>query len=174
MYAQNDQLKSLARSDDITFFDCRALHFAAFEKNVPVAYIRMVEKTETKFAPWVHQLAPEPLLPDFSSFPFEKYCPYKTWNLQFLQSFGSLKVGEAGKLAVHKNHRSDLFLEEFFRAFLIYCIEKNHFDSGFGVCTFALERFYKRLGFYRAKGAEPFVYEDLPEAVLVRFDTRKP
>jgi hypothetical protein len=80
------------------------------------------------------------------------------------------KLEKQVKLAIAKNFRSDLFLAEFVQSFLDYCIEKNGFHSGFGVCTLELERFYKRLGFYRPEGAEPFTHAGLPLAVIVQFN----
>jgi predicted GNAT family N-acyltransferase len=172
VYAQTDSLKSMVQKSDVTFFDQHALHFAAYHENQVVAYMRMVQKTDTKFADWVKNSSTEKdhLNSDNIEFPFENYSPNKAWNKDFLSRFENQKIGEAGKLAIAKNYRSDIFLAQFVQSFLDYCIEKNGFHSGFGVCTLELERFYKRLGFYRPEGAEPFAHADLPLAVIVQFD----
>jgi len=169
IYAQTETLKNMVTQNDISAFDAQAFHFAAYDGTSPVAYMRMVQTVETKFADWIKTIAGT-LESAAVSFPFENYSPNKSWNAEFLQSLQFQKIGEAGKLAVDKDYRSDIFLEQFIKAFLNYCINDNHFEVGFGICTYSLERFYKRFGFYRASGAVPFVYQDLPEAVVVRFD----
>jgi predicted GNAT family N-acyltransferase len=170
IYAQTETLKTMVQKSDLSAFDTHAFHFAAYDGSEPVAYMRMVQASETKFAAWIKNIAGKDLEPAKTNFPFEHYSPDKAWNKLFLQRFQSKKIGEAGKLAIDKAYRSDQFLEQFVRTFLQYCISENHFDSGFGVCTFSLERFYKRFGFYRPLGAVPFVYGGLPEAVVVQFD----
>lgn len=172
IYAQTESLKTMVQKSDITFFDQRAFHFAAYHENQVIAYMRMVQHRDTKFADWVKLTAPE--ITNSSSekldFPFENYSPDKTWNKEFLSRFENQKIGEAGKLAIDKNFRSDQFLSKFVQAFLDYCIHQNGFQSGFGICTLELERFYKRLGFFRPNGSEPFTYKGLPIAVMVQFD----
>lgn len=172
VYAQNTTLKSLSLTPDLSAFDARAHHYTAFENDRPVAYMRMVQRSETKFGEWVHRISGNALVPAETQFPFEQYAPDKAWNRAFLERFESEKTGEAGKLAIAQSHRSDRFLKDFVKAFLVYAIHDRGFDSGFGVCTHTLERFYRRLGFYRSEGSQPFVYKDLPAAVLVQFDAR--
>ncbi|MBK6526705.1 MAG: hypothetical protein IPG07_14855 [Crocinitomicaceae bacterium] len=172
VYEQTESLKTMVQKNDVSFFDQRAFHFAAYHENQIVAYMRMVQHEETKFASWIKEVPTgiNKLQSETIKFPFEHYVPNKTWNRHFLGSFENKKIGEAGKLAIAKNFRSDLFLAQFVQSFLDYCIEKNGFHSGFGVCTLELERFYKRLGFYRPEGAEPFTHAGLPVAVIVQFN----
>lgn len=172
IYAEAESFKSMVQKNDHSAFDARAFHFAGYIENKPVAYMRMVTRHETKFADWVKNLASQNLqpIPEKMEFPFENYSQDKTWNKLFLKSLEGKKVGEAGKLAIVKTYRSDKFLEQFIQEFLHYCIEKNQFEVGFGICTLTLERFYKRMGFSRAQGALPFIYGDLPEGVMVRFE----
>lgn len=172
IYAQTESLKTMVQKSDITFFDQRAFHFAAYHENKPVAYMRMVSRNETKFADWVKNCSPknDNSKAEKIEFPFENYSPNKNWNKAFLSRFENQKIGEAGKLAIVENIRSDQFLSKFVQAFLDYCINQNGFQSGFGICTLELERFYKRLGFFRPNGAEPFTYSSLPLAVMVQFD----
>jgi predicted GNAT family N-acyltransferase len=172
IYAQTESLKTMVQKSDITFFDQHALHFAAYDENQAVAYMRMVQKQETKFADWIKNISAENHHSNSEKieFPFENYSPDKVWNKEFLSRFENQKFGEAGKLAIAKNFRSDQFLSKFVQSFLDHCIQKNGFQSGFGVCTLELERFYKRLGFFRPEGAEPFTHNDLPLAVMVQFD----
>lgn len=172
VYAQTDSLKSMVQKSDITFFDKHALHFAAYHENQAVGYMRMVQKKETKFSNWIKNSSPEKdnLNSEKIEFPFENYSPDKVWNKEFLSRFENQKIGEAGKLAIAKDVRSDQFLSKFIHAFLDHCIHQNGFQSGFGICTLELERFYKRLGFFRPDGAEPFTHSTLPLAVMVQFD----
>jgi hypothetical protein len=174
VYNRERSLQHMVSGNDITEFDLHSLHFGAFDGERPVAYMRMVQRDQTRFTPWVQNIAGHiDELPFPADFPFELYSPYKTWNKQFLRNLSGKKIGEAGKLAIHEDYRKDGTLEHFIRAFVDYCNETRRFDSGFGVCTFKLERFYRRLGFRRAEGAVPFIYSDLPEAVVLQFD-RKP
>ncbi|MBK6952503.1 MAG: hypothetical protein IPH24_10775 [Crocinitomicaceae bacterium] len=172
IYAQTESLKTMVQKSDISFFDQRAFHFAAYHENKPVAYMRMVSRNETKFADWIKNCSPEndTSKSEKIEFPFENYSPDKIWNKDFLSRFENQKIGEAGKLAVAKDVRSDLFLSKFIHAFLDHCIHQNGFQSGFGICTLELERFYKRLGFFRPDGAEPFTHSSLPLVVMVQFD----
>lgn len=175
IYGETESFKSMVQTNDPSTFDTRAFHFARYIENRPVAYMRMVTRHETKFADWVKNLASQNLqpIPEKIEFPFENYSPDKTWNKSFLESLENKNVGEAGKLAIDKAFRSEAFLETFIQEFLHYCIEEHQFDVGFGICTLTLERFYRRLGFFRAHGAVPFIYQDLPEGVIVRFDAGK-
>jgi hypothetical protein len=59
VYAQTDSLKSMVQKSDVTFFDQHALHFAAYHENQVVAYMRMVQKDDTKFADWVKNVSAE-------------------------------------------------------------------------------------------------------------------
>jgi hypothetical protein len=175
VYSRDRSLQNMVGGNDISEFDLRSLHFGAFDRERPVAYMRMVQRDQTHFAPWVQTIADHHIKETAfaADFPFEVYSPYKTWNKEFLRNLSGKKIGEAGKLAIHEDYRKDGILEHFIRAFVDYCNETHRFDSGFGVCTFTLERFYRRLGFRRADGAVPFIYGDLPEAVILQFD-RKP
>ncbi len=172
IYAQTESLKTMVQKSDISFFDQRAFHFAAYHENKPVAYMRMVSRNETKFADWIKNCSPENDKSNSEKieFPFENYSPNETWNKAFLSRFENQKIGEAGKLAIDTNFRSDYFLSKFVQTFLDYCVHQNSFVSGFGICTLELERIYKRLGFFRPEGAEPFTHSSLPLGVVVQFD----
>jgi len=172
VYSKADSLKTMVQGNDVSEFDLRAFHFGGFDDGKAIAYMRMVQWNETKFAPWVKKIADINIsdVPKEIRFPFEFYCPFKKWNYEFLESLTGKKIGEAGKLAIHEDYRKDTVLDDFVKAFVVYCKETNRFDSGFGVCTFTLERYYKKLGFHRANGAEPFIHNELPEAVMLQFD----
>lgn len=172
IYARSESLKTMVQKNDITHFDERAFHFAAYHENKPVAYMRMVQLQKTKFAAWVQSITAEINNSDSENleFPFQHYSPDKDWNKFFLNRLQHKKIGEAGKLAIAEHVRSDQFLSRFVQSFLDYCIHQNGFHSGFGICTLELERFYKRLGFFRPEGAQPFTHSSLPLAVMVQFD----
>ena len=105
------------------------------------------------------------------TFPFQQYYPNTTWSLSFLDELKGHKIGEVGRLAIHKNYRKGgVILNELITAFIDYCKNDQKITTGFGSCTLSLERYYRKFGFSIAKGSEPFVYYGLPEAVIVRFD----
>jgi len=158
---------------DLTHFDQRAMHFGGFINDKPVAYLRMTTNRFTRFAEWVNEIAAQnniALLPNGARFPFETFSPDKTWNSNFLAALENKKIGEVGKLAIHREHRKrGLVLEKLISAFVDHC-HRDGFDTGFGSCTLPLERYYRKFGFSRAEGATPFVHQGLPPAVIVRFD----
>lgn len=174
IYAKSDLLKSMSQQNLASEFDCRAFHFVGFADGKPVAYMRMVQAAETPCAEWIRSLnldlTPKPSDMDF---PFEKYSPNKSWNKNFLKSLQGKKIGEAGKLAVDETYRSTDFLKGFIREYMHFCIYRHKFETGFGVCTLTLERFYRQFGFYIPNGAEPFTAEGLPEAVMMQFDSHR-
>jgi Acetyltransferase (GNAT) domain len=177
VYSQNNDLKTMVSrmvTHDINAFDIHALHFAAFDKGRPIACIRMVTNTQTHFSPWVKDImtvhnivlkSPE------TSFPFQGYYPYPDWCLGFISELKGKKFGEVGKLAIHKDYRKGgLVLNDLISSFVNYSKKDQKFNTGFGICTHELERYYRKFGFFVVEGSVPFVYDKLPEAVLVRFD----
>jgi predicted GNAT family N-acyltransferase len=172
VFSMDPALRINDTGNDITAFDLQSIHFGAFKGNRAVAYLRMVQQTPTDLELCVKNMATEDLapIPKGVSFPFEMYAPDQTWNKEFLNSLDGKKIGEAGKLAIDEDYRGTRVPKDFVQAFITHCNEKHGFDSGFGICTFRLERFYKRLGFYRANGSRPFIYNDLPEAIMLQFD----
>jgi predicted GNAT family N-acyltransferase len=172
VYSMDPSLRAASGGNNITAFDLQSIHFGGFQGNRAVAYMRMVQDEETDLALCVKNIANGEIapIPKGVSFPFEMYAPDKTWNKEFLSSLDGKKIGEAGKLAIHEDFRGTRVPKDFIRAFVTHCNERYGFDSGFGICTFRLERFYKQLGFYRANGSRPFIHDDLPEAIMLQFD----
>lgn len=62
------------------------------------------------------------------------------------------------------------YSHELITEFIDYCKNDKKITTGFGSCTLSLERYYRKFGFSITQGSEPFVYDGLPEAVIVRFD----
>jgi predicted GNAT family N-acyltransferase len=159
VYSEDEHLHSMVTESsvqlDLNSYDHMALHFAAYIENEAIAYIRITTEGETHFTPWVKEIA----------------NPDSNWSANFVRELNGRKIGEVGKLAIHKDHRTGgVVLSEFIAAFVDYCKKEHTFRTGFGTCSLPLERFYRKFGFVRAEGCEPFTYQDLPEAVIVRFD----
>ncbi len=177
-YSDSASLKSMLLKTngelDINEFDLRALHFGAFQGDTALAYFRMTTLEEQRFTEWTRQIAAKAgiqLSLENPGFPFEKYCPDKEWVRNFLSTLKGKKTGEAGRLAVHPHHRRNGFLlDQLISTFVTYCKETHQFDVGFGSCTLPLERYYRKFGFVRAERSVPFVYQNLPEAVIMRFN----
>ena len=159
---------------DISEFDVNAYHFGAFLNNEPIACIRITNATETSFTPWMHQIVLQNKLfisPKQTNFPFQAYYPDKLWSERFIQSLEGKKIGEVGKLAIHtKFRKSGTVLFGLIESFVNYCTDIQSFETGFGVCSLSLARYYKRFGFSKTMGAQSFIYEGLPEANVLRFD----
>lgn len=177
VYAEDPHLyKMLSENSpyDINPYDLNALHFGAFDGDSPVAYIRISTLEETHFTPWVVELADKHgmnLNEPETQFPFQLYYPDPGWSTVFIQSLNGKKIGEVGKLAIHKNYRQGgKVLDELITAFVQYCKNEQGFNTGFGSCSLLLERYYRKFGFEVADGAQAFVYNEFPEAIIVRFD----
>lgn len=160
-------------SHDFNSYDTTALHFGAFHDGKAVAYMRLTLDRETHQSPDVKTLMQKkgiPVRQKKHRFPFQHYYPDNRWSESFLTDLESKKIGEVGRLAIHPDYRTGgILLDEMFSAFIDYC--KSHgINTGFGSCTLLLERYYRKFGFQRAENCSPFVYKNLPEAVIVRFD----
>lgn len=167
-------LVSPSSSHDINEFDLQALHYGAFDDGKPIAYIRIATASNTHFTHWVKQLLSlnntTTKAPD-TSYPFQSYYPDVNWSGEFVSGLEGKKIGEVGRLAIHKEYRkAGTILSGLISSFIEYCKKEQKIDTGFGSCTLKLARYYKRFGFTQAQGAKPFIYSDLPEAVIVRFD----
>src|SRR5688572_24675660 len=71
-------------SHDINRFDLNALHFAGFDGKKPVAYMRMVTRSETPFAEWTRSILSannSEATPAHTPFPFQAYCTDKEWSV---------------------------------------------------------------------------------------------
>lgn len=160
---------------DINYFDLNALHYGAFDGENPIAYIRITTSTKTHFTNWVEnilELNNITIESNFRSFPFQSYYPDINWSLSFVDGLKGKKIGEVGKLAIHKDYRKrGIVLEGLIHSFIHYCKKEQKINTGFGSCTLQLERYYRKFGFTRAQGSIPFVHKELPEAVIVRFDS---
>ncbi len=168
------KMVNIASTFDINHFDLKALHFAAFDGENPIAYIRMTTETSTHFTNWVqkilfdHNITPKDTC---LQFPFQMYYPDLDWGLSFITNLKGNKIGEVGKLEIHKDFRQGgIILDHLIQTFIDYCKKEQNFNTGFGLCTPLLERYYLKFGFSRVKDAVPFIHEELPEAVVVRFD----
>jgi hypothetical protein len=158
---------------DINEFDLKALHYGAFENETPIAYIRIATDSHTHFAKWVNQIiSSHKETPEIinSNFPFQNYYPDKKWSKDFVSSMGGKRVGEVGKLAIHKDYRkAGTILFGLIDSFIKYCKIEQNIETGFGSCTLKLARYYRKFGFTIVEGTQPFIYGDLPEAVIVKF-----
>jgi predicted GNAT family N-acyltransferase len=177
VYAEDNHLNklvNLSASHDICEYDLRALHFGAFADGVPIAYIRITTSKETHFAPWVKEItALDQIKREFPmvSFPFQTYYPDLNWSTTFIIGMKGRKIGEVGRLAIHQDYRKGgNVLFNLITSLMQYCIHDRKIETGFGSCTLKLARYYKKFGFEAAMGAKPFVYGELPEAIVVRFD----
>ncbi len=177
VYSEDKELNTMVSASathDVNEFDTNALHFAGFAGKNPVAYIRITTGHETLFSPWVQNIvsvnnivvAKHP-----ASFPFQQYYPNPDWALGFIKSLKGRKIGEVGKLAIHKNYRKGGgVLNDLVSSFVNYCKNDQKFNTGFGICTHELERYYRKFGFSIVEGSSAFISNGLPEAVIVRFD----
>lgn len=177
VYSNDPELSGMVNKSvdlDINNYDFNAFHFAAFKKNEIIACIRFSTKKETHHTPWVKSIVEKNQLQlenISNGFPFENYCPDKASCAEFLKEFENKTIGEVGKLAIQAEYRKGFeLLNQFIQSFIDYSREELKVDTGFGCCTFVLERFYRKFGFYHAKSIEPFVVHNLPEAVLLRFE----
>lgn len=177
VYSEDEHLHSMVSDSgvqlDLNSYDHTALHFAAYIENEAIAYIRITTKGETHFTPWVKEIANEARITtstEKDSYPFQHYYPDSNWSTNFVNELNGRKIGEVGKLAIHKDFRGGLIFTDFIEAFVNYCKIEHSFSTGFGSCSLYLEQVYKKFGFERVKGSMPFVYKGLPEAVIVRFD----
>lgn len=178
VYSEDTLLSSMvcpSATHDMNQFDLNAFHYGAFDGEKPVAYIRITSENPTHFTPWVKQiiaLTSSKIESNFGAFPFQSYYPDQSWSNSFIASLKGKKIGEVGKLAIHKDYRKKgALLEGLIPSFIDYCKKEQKFDTGFGSCGIQLERYYRRFGFTRVEGGLPFVHQGLPEAVIVRFDS---
>ncbi|MES2799824.1 MAG: hypothetical protein V4638_07395 [Bacteroidota bacterium] len=162
---------------DINWYDFNAIHFGAFCEGVPIAYIRMTTPHENHFTDWVKEIQETQnilIVKKEHVFPFQNYYPDTRWTETFVKTLEGKKIGEVGKLAIDPSFRKGGgILKDLYSSFLHHCITENGFDAGFGSCSLELERYYKKFGFVRAEGSFPFVFDDLPLAVIVCFDVSK-
>lgn len=178
VYKEDKHLNSMlsAVAHDFTTYDLNALHFGAFEKEKPVAYLRLAVEEKTHLTPWVEELLEREqiaLEDKTHAFPFQAYHPDPLWSDRFLQEFSGKRIGEVGRLAIHPDYRqAGHVLDGLISSFICYCKEDRKINAGFGTCTLLLERYYRKFGFQRAKNCRPFVYQNLPEAVVVCFEDR--
>lgn len=175
VYLEDENLQSMLSENrlDLTAYDLNALHFGAFENDKAIAYIRLVVENETHFTSLVKELISKNVIevekPRFA-FPFQNYHPDLIWSEQFIQSLENRKIGEVGRLAIHQDYRkAGKILDALFENFITYC-KIQQINTAFGSCTLLLERYYRKFNFIRAENCEPFIYKNLPEAVIVRFD----
>lgn len=177
VYSQDPVLHSMIPNRltniDLNTYDLNALHFGAFKDNEPIAYIRVAMDCGTHFTNWVEEIAHEmEIETGFSElkYPFQNYYPDPEWSNNFVQSLGGRKIGEVGRLAIHKDYRHTGLFPRFMQSFISYCRDEHALSTGFGSCSLPLEQFYVKIGFSRVEGCKPFAVKGLPEAVIVRFD----
>ncbi len=160
---------------DINQFDLNAFHYGAFDGKDPIAYIRITSASTTHFTDWVEQiieLTNSKIESNFGAFPFQSYYPDRGWSNSFIDGLKGRKIGEVGKLAIYKDYRQKgTVLGNLIPSFVDYCKKEQKFNTGFGSCGIQLERYYRRFGFTRVEGGLPFIYQGLPEAVIVRSDS---
>lgn len=176
VYSEDARLKKMVDLNvtfDINEFDLQALHYGAFVDGKAIAYMRITTNLDTRFTNWVKQIIFHNNIliePPSFSYPFQSYYPDLNWSNNFVSSLKGKKIGEVGKLAIHKDFRkAETVLSRFIPSFIEYCKLKQKIETGFGLCNLRLARYYKRFGFYSAEGSKPFVYKELPEAVIVQF-----
>jgi hypothetical protein len=177
VYSEDPLLNNMVKPSsliDVSNFDLNALHFAAFDGRKPVASIRIISQFPTHFTLWIQKIIADNhlKLEDYMvQFPLLMYYPDLNWSLKFIADLKGTKIGEVGRLAIHKDFRKGgIVLDNLIRSFIEYCIKGQLFNTGFGLCTPLLERYYLKFGFSRVQEVIPFVHGDLPEAVVVRFD----
>jgi|GEM_PF-5862616 len=158
-------------ADDLSSYDVNALHFAAFDGEKAVGYIRMTTGTETHFSEQVKALLPAVAMhKELPSFPFQSYYPDEKWSRSFLESLQDRKIGEVGRLAIHPDYRGGDVFSGLITHFISYCKDEQGIQTGFGSCVRGLERYYRRFGFSVIAGSKPFQRKGLEQAVMVRFD----
>lgn len=178
VYSLDQNLHKMVSSNnqDINWYDLNAYHFAAFENEIPIGYIRITSTSKTHFTPWVKEIIASnniSLEQKTQAFPFQSYCPDSNWCTAFLTSLNGRKIGEVGKLAIHEKYRQGgEILNNLINSFIFYCKNEQNFETGFGSCTLSLARYYRKFGFVVAHESIPFIYDGLPEAVIVRFDKK--
>jgi hypothetical protein len=179
VYAEDASLNVMLSNTneiDINYFDLHALHFGAFENDVPIACIRIVTNQRTKFSGAVEELISRykiKLTPLLENFPLEIYYSDKRWTADFLSSLKDSKIGEVGKLAIDKKYRKKgIVLDGMISSIINYGKDEHAFDFCFGICTEALFRYYKKFGFTQAIDSERFSYKGLPEALVICYDTK--
>lgn len=177
VYSEDPLLSKMVSSQDsldIDQYDLKAFHYGAFDGKIAIAYVRFASSNNTSFTNWVEQILSNNNIhieTKKALFPFQKYYPDSEWSRTFLASLEGRKIGEVGKLAIHKDYRfGGDHLEGFMSSFIEYCIKGQKIETGFGSCTLQLERYYRKFGFTVAEGAKPFIYEELPKAIILRFD----
>jgi GNAT superfamily N-acetyltransferase len=160
-------------SHDFNSYDTTALHFGAFHNGKAIAYMRLTLDRETHQTEHVKTLMHKfgiPVRKKKHRFPFQHYYPDQDWSDSFLTELQGKKIGEVGRLSIHPDYRNGgILLDNMFSAFISYC-KSHEVKIGFGSCTLLLERYYRKFGFQRAENCSPFVYKNLPEAVIVCFD----
>lgn len=176
IYKEDPALNKMVNSSanhDINKFDLYSFHYGAFINGEAIAYIRITTASHTHFTKWVKQIltankiATETIN---SSFPFQNYYPDKKWSENFVSSMEGKNVGEVGKLAIHKEYRkAGTILFGLIDSFIKYCKAEQSIETGFGSCTIKLARYYCKFGFTIVEGTKPFIYGELPEAVIVKF-----
>lgn len=177
VYSQDVNLSAMISADqshDINAYDLRSCHFGAFSDGNAIGYVRLAMAQRSSLAPWVEEICATNRITLNSikhSFPFVAYYPDKKWSSEFILGLAGKRIGEVGKLAIHQDYRNgDDHLNELISSFLDYCVQEHRIETGFGSCTLLLERYYRKFGFFVAAGAKPFVFGNLPEAVILRFD----
>lgn len=177
VYSTDDQLSQMIDSNanlDVNSFDLNAHHFGAFQDGAAIGYVRLATNHATLFTPWVSRIIEAERIVLKSSkneFPFQAYYPDTMWGKNFINSLRGRSIGEMGKLAIHEDFRGgEELLNDLISSFLGYCINDLKLETGFGSCSLLLERYYRKFGFFVAEGAKPFVFKDLPEALILRFD----
>jgi predicted GNAT family N-acyltransferase len=177
VYSEDENLNAMVSTSsthDINEFDFNALHFAAFDGDHPIACIRITTDSETHFTNWVKTISAQnniALVKNSTAYPFQYYYPNSNWSSSFIEGLKGRKIGEVGRLAIHKNYRKGgVILNGLIASFVDYCKNDQKITTGFGSCTLQLERYYRKFGFSIAQGSIPFIFEGLPEAVIVRFD----
>ena len=171
--ALNDMIDNNA-THDVDFFDLNSTHYGGFYKGKPISYIRLSGQKESLHTEWVAKIIESQRYtltePPFE-FPFQRYYPNTEWSKNFINSLSNRNIGEVGKLAIHPNFRNGkTHLNSLVKSFLSHCIEDVKIETGFGSCTLPLERFYRKFGFFQAQDSKPFIYKDLPEAVILQFN----
>ncbi|MEY3236105.1 MAG: hypothetical protein RI883_206 [Bacteroidota bacterium] len=158
---------------DINQFDINSFHFAAFDKETPIAYIRITSSRPNNFTKWTEELLSENNIEikyQNYTYPFENYYPDKIWIKNFIKNMSGKVTGEVGKLVIHEDYREGgKILFGLISQFHTYCFKENNYDLGFGSCSLILERYYQKFGFERVDQSIPFTFPGLPEAVMMQF-----
>lgn len=177
-YAEDNLFKDLIKGEaqlDIDEFDAFSYHFGCFHKGRLIAYLRLVMSSFTPCEQMVNQIymdENETIIPQpICAFPFVQYFPDHEWSHSFLTQLCGKNIGEVGKLCIHPDYRKHpTLLDELLQHFIQFARDEIEIETGFGICTLILERYYRKFGFYRPDGSMPFGYKNLPEGVLLRFD----